>query len=104
MTLRRIVCSTTLAVFAMAPSLRGTAEKPNPPIVHLAFRNYLVTIHAGAETPLYTVRTTEGTVVGSQLSEQQLAARYPEVHEQIEPAIAAPNADSFLWIGPNPGR
>ncbi len=104
MSLKRIACLTTLVAFAMAPSLPAETEDADPAIVHLAFRDYLVTIHAGADAPLYTVRTADGTLVVSQLSAQQLAARYPRLHEQLEAAIAEPDTGSFLWIGPTPSH
>jgi hypothetical protein len=99
---KRIACLSALVAFAVAASIPAEAEDADPAIVHLAFRDYLVTIHAGADAPLYTVRTADGALVASQLSAQQLAARYPRLHEQLEPAIAAPDTGTFLWMGPTP--
>ena len=59
----------------------------------LKTRNYLVTIYAGPEGPLYTVLDADGNVQGIKLSPSLLAARFPVLKSIIEnPADDASNS------------
>ncbi len=58
------------------------------PIVQLETRDKLVTIQSGPEGLVYLVRTKDGKVLHENLSEDQLKAQAPEIHELIKTAVA----------------
>lgn len=71
------------------------AYVPNaPPIVQLKSADHLIIIHAGAQNPLYTVRTNSGKVLIREGTEQELQAQLPKVYKKISDVIAG-----VLWTG-----
>ena len=68
------------------------------PIVHLEMRDKLVTIQSGPGGLVYLVRTRDGRVLHENLSEEQLKAQAPEIHELIKTAVAGSGSkdNSFL--------
>jgi hypothetical protein len=87
----------TLAIsLATQPAL---ADDETLSIVHLAFRDQIVTIHSSAQGPRYSVRTTSGTLLGESLTDEQLLAAHPKLHSYIHSSYASDQPGSFIWAG-----
>jgi len=72
----------------------------NPPvIVHLQTRRAMVTVMAGPEGRLYTVRDHEGRLLGRHLSERQLQSRAPEIHDLLKRSYAHHEGVDVIWAG-----
>ncbi len=95
---RNLFLPILLAVPAMAT--QSLAGESNPVIVHLAFRDQIVSVHSGNREPSYTVRDASGRVLSARLSSHQLLAQHPELYERINSAVAG-SANSFIWAGMN---
>jgi len=68
-------------------------------IVKLAFRDHTVTISSSPEGLRYTVRDRSGTLLGENLTEQELFAAHPKLHSQIRSSYADDGTGSFIWAG-----
>ena len=68
-------------------------------IVHLAFRDHIVTITSSPQGPRYSVRTTSGTLLGENLTDAQLLAAHPKLHSHIRSSYAGNEDGSFIWAG-----
>ncbi len=68
------------------------------PIVHLEMQDKLVTIQSGPEGLVYLVKAKDGKVLHENLSEEQLKAQAPEIHDLIKTAVAGNGSrdNSFL--------
>jgi len=75
------------------------ADDNGPVIVHLAFRDHIVTISSSPEGPRYSVRTRSGRLLGESLTEQQLLAEHPQLHRRIRSGYATDEPGSFVWAG-----
>jgi len=82
----------------LACSLAVPAGGDEPVVVHLAFRDHLVSVHSGQET-LYTVRERNGEILSANVDGAQLLATYPELHERLSTAVAGPDSGGFNWAG-----
>ena len=73
----------------------------DPVIGHLQTRHFRVTISEGANGPHYTVQSTDGRQLAEQLRPDELAARWPELHQTIQSALAADTdqGQCILWAG-----
>lgn len=92
----------SLAVLLLAISTFsqvGSADDEAPSIVHLAFRDHVVTITSSPQGPRYSVRTTSGALLSEDLSEDQLLAAHPKLHSQIRSSVASDDSGSFIWAG-----
>jgi hypothetical protein len=86
-----------LAISVSAPA--DPADDEALSIVHLAFRDHVVTITASPQGPRYTVRTTSGTLLGKNLTEDQLLAAHPKLHSHIRSSYASDESGGFIWAG-----
>jgi hypothetical protein len=68
----------------------------DPVIVRLVSRHEVITITAGARTPLYTVADASGRVLIREMSLPELKKTRPDLLEQIAPALSSA-ADN--WAG-----
>jgi hypothetical protein len=94
--------SVSLAALLMAiPAFTqpGSANDEALSIVHLAFRDHIVTITSSPQGPRYSVRTTSGTVLSEDLTEDRLLAAHPRLHSHIRSSIASDESGSFIWAG-----
>ena len=68
------------------------------PIVRLETRDKLVTVQSGPGGLVYLVETKDGNVLHENLSEDQLKAQAPEIHELIKTSVAGSGNkdDSFM--------
>lgn len=89
----------TLATLALTAFLLSSCEKETPPpvgVIRTVDHEY--TLFAGPDGVLYTVRDETGREIASQVTKADLAARFPELKEDLE----------SLWAGndamrqPNP--
>ena len=64
-------------------------------IGRLKTRDQVITITAGPDGPLYTIESKEGELIATNISGEELASRFPDLHEKIEKSLA----DSKLWAG-----
>lgn len=71
-------------------------ERSKGPVIgHLKTRDQVITITAGPDGPLYTIKSKEGAVIASHLSGEELASRFPDLHKKIEKSLADPK----IWAG-----
>ena len=59
---------------------------------YLEKRGHTIIIKAGPKGPLYSVRTTDGKVLGDNLSREQLMAQVPEISQFLKGAVAGSTA------------
>lgn len=79
-----------IPAMALAVLLLSSCEKETPPpvgVIRTVDHEY--TLHAGPDGPLYTVRDESGREIASQVSRADLAARFPELKDDLE----------SLWAG-----
>ncbi len=70
-------------------------DPAHPVICHLKTRDKLITVCAGEEMALYTVKTHSGAVLAVNLSAMELSTRFPELKGVVEQGIAD-------WAGMDP--
>ena len=58
------------------------------PIVHLEMQDKTVTIQSGRDGLVYLVKAKDGRVLHENLSEEQLKAQAPEIHDLIKTSVA----------------
>ena len=92
----RLVLPMLLAMSALVTP--AFADQPGPVITHLAFRDHIVSIYSGSEIS-YTVRTSSGQVLSSQLGSDALLARYPGLYEHLNGAVGGSDSSGFAWAG-----
>jgi hypothetical protein len=71
---------------APAPAVQQQPEYPV--IVRIVGRSQSVTVSAGPECALYSVKSADGKVLVSQATLDELRARHPEVFHWIQPMVA----------------
>lgn len=76
-----------------------SADDQAPSIVHLAFRDHIVTIKSSPRGLRYSVRTTSGTLLSEDLTDDQLLAAYPKLHSHIRSSVASDDSGRFIWAG-----
>ena len=94
--------SVSFAVLLLAISAATSADSGDDEaltIAHLAFRDHIVTITSSPRGPRYSVRTTSGTLLGEDLTEDQLLAAHPKLHSHIRSSVASDESGSFIWAG-----
>ena len=92
----------SLAALALAVLLfthASVADDETPAIVHLEFRDHLVTIRSSPQGPLYSVRTRSGEMLDENLSEEQLLAAHPKLSMRIRSGHAGDESGSYIWAG-----
>jgi hypothetical protein len=101
--MRRIAVAASIAM--LSTSLSGSiptsaSAEEQPLIAHLMLRDHLVSISQDATGEIvYSITNENGELLDMNLNEEQLQARYPEIHEEIRPAIATPeDSDSMLLM------
>lgn len=104
--MRRMSVATLLILALSVVFTTPTRASEHQPLTTLVMRDRVITIHNGPKGLSYTVSTQDGTVLDAQLSDAQLQAKYPEVYDNVRPAIARqgaglrPIADSDKTDGP----
>ena len=80
---------------AVVSQMKEGEQPDGTMIVHLETRDQVISITTGPGDPLYTIRSKEGQEIASHLTKEELAARFPDLHEKIEKSMA----DSKIWAG-----
>ena len=71
---------------------------------HVEFQDHEVTIYSSAAGPRYTLVNEAGATVAQHLSEDQFAARFPELFRAFETANARLDASAPEAMRPVPGQ
>ena len=94
------IVSFTVSLLAVLVSTHPTfADDGALSIVHLAFRDHVVTISSSPQGPLYSVSTTSGALLSENLTDEQLLAAHPKLHSHIHSSIASDESGKFIWAG-----
>jgi len=85
-------CLTAICVFSpsgLALADRQLAQDNADPVVaQLAFRDRTVTVTSNPQGYIYSVADDAGTVLSATLTAAEMADRYPELFELLQPAVA----------------
>ena len=96
-----IASFTALLLAILLSTHAALADDEALSIVHLAFRDHIVTINSSPQGIRYSVRTTSGTLLSEDLTEEQLLAAHPELHSHIRSSYASDESGRFIWAGRN---
>jgi len=94
-----IVSLAALLLAISTPTHADSADDEALSIVHLAFRDHIVTITSSPQGLRYSVRSTSGTLLSEDLTEDQLLAAHPKLHSHIRSSYASDESGSFIWAG-----
>ena len=94
-----IASLTALLLAILLPTHAAIADDEALSIVHLAFRDQIVTIASSPQGPRYSVRTTSGKLLGENLTDDQLLAAHPKLHSHIRSSYASDESGSIVWAG-----
>jgi hypothetical protein len=94
-----IVSFAALLSVILVSSHADSAEDEALPIVHVAYRDYIVTITSPPQAPRYSVRTRSGTLLNEDLTEDQLLAAHPKLHSELRSSYAGDESGSLIWAG-----
>jgi hypothetical protein len=94
-----IASFTALLLATLLPTYAALADDEAVSIVHLAFRDHIITINSSSQGPRYSVRTISGTILGEDLTDEQLLAAHPKLHSHIRSSYANDESGSFIWAG-----
>jgi hypothetical protein len=79
------------------------ANQVNEPIAitRLQMRDKVVLIKNESDGIKYSIKSQDGEVLSANISETELASKYPDLYQTIRPALASPNsaADMGIWAG-----
>jgi hypothetical protein len=94
------VASLLILALSLFGATTTRAEEPTV-ITHLITRDRVITITSDSNGLLYSVSTKDGAVIDANLSEEQLQAKYPEVYDNVRPAIASDESTEGVipWAG-----
>lgn len=96
-----IVSFAALLLTIALPTHAALADDEALSIVHLAFRDHIVTINSSPQGPRYSVRTASGILLSEDLTDEQLLAAHPELHFHIRSSYASDESGNFIWAGRN---
>jgi hypothetical protein len=94
-----IVSFAVLLLAIPTPAQADSADDEALAIAHLAFRDHIVTISSSPRGLRYSVRTTSGTLLSVDLTEDQLLAAHPKLHSHIRSSYASDETGTFIWAG-----
>jgi hypothetical protein len=95
-----IVAAASLGLLTLVSSNCSDSEETvyhTPPVGVLKAADYQITLHSGADGPLYSVADPDGTQLAREIDENQLAAEFPKVHAEVTRLIA----DRKTWWAGN---
>ncbi len=72
-----------------SPEKKTRESTDLPVIVYLEKRDKLVTVKAGANGPVYFVKSKDGRTLMENLTEQELQAKAPEIYQFIKTAMGS---------------
>jgi exo-beta-1,3-glucanase (GH17 family) len=99
--MRRISVATLVVLALSVLFSTATRASEHQPLTTLVLRDRVITINNGPKGLSYTVKTQDGTVLDAQLSDAQLQAKYPEVYDNVRPAMAGSEktGGTMIWGG-----
>jgi len=100
----RFVSFAALLLAIALPIRTAVADDATPSIVHLAFRDHIVTIHSSSHGPRYSVHANSGELLGDNLTDEQLLSTHPTLHSHIQSSFASDPSVSFIWAGRSEGQ
>lgn len=82
-------------------SVTRADDKNEAVVTKLQMRDKIVLIKNHASGIKYSVKSEEGTVLSANLTEAELASKYPDLYEKVRPSVAFPDGSSFdgAWAG-----
>jgi hypothetical protein len=86
--MRRMSVGTLLILAFSVMFATATRASEHLPLTTLVLRDRVITINSGPNGLSYTISNQDGTVLDAQLSDAQLQAKYPEVYDDVRPAMA----------------
>ncbi len=91
-----VVISTLLSNLTRANELNEPTA-----ITRLQMRDKVVLIENESEGIKYSIQNQDGEVLSANISETELASKYPDLYQTIRPALASPNgsSDMGIWAG-----
>jgi exo-beta-1,3-glucanase (GH17 family) len=109
--MRRISVATLVVLALSVVFSNATRASEQQPLTTLVVRDCakgsaacsdrVITINNSPKGLSYTVKTQDGTVLDAQLSDAQLQAKYPEVYDNVRPAMAGSEktGGTMIWGG-----
>ncbi|MEL6137363.1 MAG: hypothetical protein AAFR42_08145 [Cyanobacteria bacterium J06628_6] len=85
-----------LAVTVSVRAQEAQEQQDGATVAQLQFRDRTVLITTG---PLYTLIDADGAVLSRDLSDAELAAQHPELHQQVRTMFASEDENSLIWGG-----
>ena len=90
-----------LSLLIGATPADNLSNREQPVLTQLVLRDYTITISSGVDgSKQYDVSTQNGQMLDTSLDTVQLQAKYPELYESLQPAVAGrgENEDSLLLM------
>jgi len=81
-----------------APANTFTESAELIPVVRLETQDKLVTVQSGTDGLVYLVQTKDGKILHENLSEEQLKAQAPEIHELIKTSVAGASSKNGAYM------
>ena len=102
MTLLAAASISGLAGFVSADSPESTSA-PYPMVTQLVLRDRMVTITSAPNGYRYSIADGSGAILSADLTEAQMAKRYPELLDMLQPAVADDGGELMI-LAPLPVR
>src|SRR6266511_3647004 len=84
---------------AQKKAARAVTETPDLiPIVHLEMQDKIVTIQSGRDGLVYLIKAKDGRVLHENLSEEQLKAQAPEIHDLIKTSVVGSDSKDHSFL------
>lgn len=89
-----------LVAFSLLVTTSTRANEPTSTLVtRLQMRNKTILIKNNGDGLKYSVKAEDGTVLNANLTEAELASKYPDLYETVRPSIAFPDSSPGIWAG-----
>lgn len=85
----------SLAGLVLANNVPPVGES-NPVVAQLALRDRILIVTSAPSGYRYSVADTAGSILNANLTENQLAERYPELLDKLRPAVADENIQLMM--------
>ncbi len=100
LSMRKIPIMLLLVTFTLLVTTSTHANESEKPIVtRLQMRDRTILIKNNGDGLRYSVKAEDGTVLSANLTEAELASKYPNLYETVRPSIASPNGSPGIWAG-----
>ena len=99
-----VVSFTALLLAILLSPDAALSDDESPAILHLAFRDHIVTIESSPQGTRYSVHTSSGTLLSENLTDDQLEAAHPKMHSDIHASYASDPSENLIWAGQSENR